>query len=117
MKHILYSPPAIILITLLVIISIIKLRGNLGKVDISEQNYYNMQQDVSERKTQLQPLRQQLEAVQEPLGKEKIARNELLKKKEGEYVLYIPDVEVKNQEAGPTPTPEPIEEWKQLLRI
>lgn len=117
MKQFIYSPPAIIILTLITVFLIISLRGNLEKVDISRQNFLNIQQDVTELRDNLKPKKQRLESAQQPLAKEKIARNELLKKKPGEYVLYIQDVELNKEEIVPTPTPLPIEEWRNLLGV
>lgn len=117
MKKVLYNPLTIIVLTVLTILIIFSLRRNLGKVDIIRENYLNLQQDVTKHSLRLEPQKQQVEAAKQPLAEEKTARNELLKQKEGEYVLYIPKIEVKREAVLPEPTPRPVEKWQKLLGV
>lgn len=117
MKKILYNPLTIIALTVLTILIIFSLRRNLGKIDIVRENYFNLQQEVAKHSLRLEPQKQQVETAKQPLAEEKTARNELLKQKEGEYVLYIPKIEVEREAVLPEPTPRPVEKWEELLGI
>ena len=117
MKKLLYNPLTILTLTGLTILIIFFLRKDLAKVDIFRENFLNIQQNVEEHTKKLEPKKQQIEKAREPLAKEKTARNELLKQKENEYILYITEIELDKEIPVPSPSPEPIEKWQQLLGV
>lgn len=116
MKRLLYHPLTAILITALVIYFIISLRSNLKKLEISRQNLSNIQQDVAQLSEEVESQKQTLNQAQQPLAKEKLARDELLLKKSGEYVIDLPDIILTELESEPSPSPRPIEKWIELIR-
>ncbi len=117
MKKLLYNPLTILTLTVLTILIIFFLRKDLEKVDIFRENFLNMQQNVEEHTKKLEPQKQQIKKAREPLAIEKTARNELLKQKEDEYILYITEIELDKETPVPSPNPQPIEKWQQLLGV
>ncbi len=116
MKRLLYHPLTAILVTALVIYFVISLRSNLKKLEISRQNLSNIQQDVSQLSKEVETQKQTLNEAQQPLTKEKLARDELLLKKSGEYVIDLPDIVLTDVELESSPSPRPIEKWIELIK-
>jgi cell division protein FtsB len=116
MKNLFYHPLTAILITALVIYFIISLRSNLKKLEISRQNLSNIQQDVTQLSKEVESQKQTLHEAQQPLAQEKLARNELLLKKSGEYVIDLPDIVLKDIKLEPSPSPRPIKKWMELIK-
>ncbi len=115
MRKLLYRYPVIIVITLITMYFIFSLRTSLKKADIPKENLQNIASEVDTINDKVQEQEQQLQEAKQPLAKEKIARNELLMKNEGEVVLNLPDIELIEVESEPTPTSAPIKQWQKLI--
>lgn len=116
-KNLLSHPLAIAIVTVLCLLSIISLRESSQNALISKKSLEQLEEKVKFAEKELIQAKKDLEQGQDPLAVEKIQRNELLQKKEGEIVLQIPDQEeVKSQQnEAQLKKNGPLEEWLKLL--
>ena len=115
MNKLIYHPIFIGLVSLLAIIFIISLNKNNQKSKLSNQSISHIQTEIDMLKIQIDTQKEKLEAVKDPLSKEKILRDQLLLKKENEYVVQIPDIEVEEDENFSKNKISAWEEWKKLI--
>ncbi len=115
MKKILYHPLTILLVSILSLYCIFSLRKNLKRINISRENLRNINNQVRQLKTKVDQKEKQLKQAKKSYSKEKIARNELLLKKPGEYVIQLPELNVDRKQTESSLQSQPIEQWKKLL--
>ncbi len=109
------SPIVIIIATLLAISFILSLRKNLSRLTLSEHNLNILRSEVNDLQTEVDNKQQELELAKQPLAKEKIARNELLLKKEGEYVIQLPEIKLPEEKMLADKELSNWEKWEKLL--
>lgn len=117
-KNLLGHPLLIIIFTCLCLLMVFSLRESSKKALISKESIQKLEKNVESLEKEVNKEEEKLKNSQEPIALEKILRNELLLKKDGEIVLQIPDreqnieekISPENKESGPW------EEWKKLLR-
>lgn len=115
LKKWLQNPVVLLVFTLLVLSFIFSLRKNLTRLTLSEHNLEILKSEVGQLETEVEQKQYQLETAQQPLAKEKIARNELLLKREGEYVIQLPDIKLESEKQPPESKPTAWQQWRQLL--
>jgi cell division protein FtsB len=115
LKKICYHPLSILVFSLICLYFILSLRRNLKRLNVSYNNLKQVETQVKKLETGLEEKQQQLEQAQLPLAQEKIARNELLLKKPGEYVVQLPKLASEQDQFTPSPSPQPLEQWRQVL--
>lgn len=116
MTRLVYNPFFFTALTILSVIFSISLHKSAQKTRYSAQNLQNLELEVKKIEQDISLLDASLEEANQPFAQEKIIRDELLMKKEGEYVVQIPDDLV--QTSKPLPeikTTTPWEEWQKLL--
>lgn len=104
--------------TCLCLLAIFSLRESSKKAIISKESIEKLEKNIESLEKEVAKEDDKLKISQEPIALEKIMRNELLLKKEGEIVLQIPDEEqdkeaskdLKNEQSGPW------QEWKKLFK-
>ena len=115
MKRILYRPVVVFVITIFAAYFIFSLKNNLKRTELSQQNLATIQAEVDELDQSVTQQKEELTIAEQPLAKEKIARNELLMKKEGELVIRLPEIEIVEPTAVGADVLTPWEEWQELL--
>jgi len=115
MKQILYRPVVVFVITILAAYFIFSLRNNLKRVGLSQQNLATKQTEVDELDQSVTQQKEELAIAEQPLAKEKIARNELLMQKDGEIVIRLPEIEIPEPATVEADVAAPWEEWRALL--
>lgn len=116
-KNLFGHPLTIAIFTALCLLTIISLRESSQSALVSKKSLEQLEEKVKVAEKELTQAQKEFEQGQDPLALEKIQRNELLQKKEGEIILQIPDLEeteVKESETQPEET-GPLEEWHKLL--
>lgn len=104
--------------TCLCLLAIFSLRESSKKAIISKESIEKLEKNIESLEKEVSAEDEKLKISQEPIALEKIMRNELLLKKDGEIVLQIPDKEqgkeeekdLKNKQSGPW------QEWKKLFK-
>lgn len=117
-SSLLNHPLLIGLFTGFCLLAIFSLRESGQKALISKESIEKLEKNVESLEKDVALENEKLKISQEPIALEKVMRNELLLKKEGEVVLQIPDEEqdkekekdLENEQSGPW------EEWEKLLR-
>lgn len=103
--------------TCLCLLAIFSLRESSKKAIISKESIEKLEKNIESLEKDVAKENEKLKISQEPIALEKIIRNELLLKKEGEIVLQIPDEEKNKEEEKDLKSGQngPWEEWKKLL--
>lgn len=94
------------------------MRESSRKTSVSKESIQKLEKNIESMEKELQNEEKKFADSQNDLALEKIMRNELLQKKEGEIVLQIPEKEelsTENSENSATQENGPAEEWKKLL--
>lgn len=117
MKNIVYHPLAILMTTVLVIIAIFSLRNNLKRLSLSQENLKSAQLAYEKVKQDTAKDRALLNQFQHPFVQEKITRNELLRQKNNEILIKLPDIVVEQKKQDPIPQKTVFEQWKKVLEI
>lgn len=126
MKHI-FEHPAVILAATIVAVSLAFSLGKSGlRLREAKQTVQNLQTEVNANVQDVLELQQSIQEVETEFFQEKTIRNELLLRKEGEYILQIPNpqVEGKNgvevEKAPPQPAARadvsPARQWWEAVR-
>lgn len=115
-KDILSHPLSVLIFTILCLIFIFSLRESAKKAQVSKESIQKLEQSVNQMETELKNEQEKSADAQSDLSTEKIIRNELLQKKEGETILQIPD----RDDSGSTDEEKlektgPLDEWRELL--
>jgi hypothetical protein len=116
-KNLLNHPLLISVFTCLCLLVIFSLRESSKKASISKDSIQNLEKSVELIEKEVGSENEKLKNSQEEISLEKIMRNELLLKKEGEIVLQIPDEEQNKEENKDLENKKngPWEEWEKLL--
>jgi negative regulator of sigma E activity len=116
MIRLLSHPLTILIFSGLSLALFLSLRQNAQETGQSGEMVVQMEREVQNLEYEMASLRQETESAASALRREKIIRNELLKKKPGEEVIQMPGFEdARLPPSKPSPTPTPWEEWKELL--
>ena len=115
--NLLNHPLLVILCSCLCLLIIFSLRESSKKALVSKESIKALEKNIDSLEKEVALEKQKLEDSQENVAVEKIMRNELLLKKDGEIVLQIPDEEqgketekdLQNEQNGPWL------EWKKLF--
>lgn len=104
--------------TCLCLLAIFSLRESSKKAIISKESIEKLEKNIESLEKEVAKEDEKLKISQEPIALEKIMRNELLLKKEGEIVLQIPDEEQNEEEEKDLENDKngPWEEWKKLFK-
>ena len=108
-------PVVVFLLSLLVIVLSFSLFRSREKAEVSEHSLASFESQTQKLTDEVTESRQELEFAQSDLSKEKVRRNELLQKKDGEIVVQIPEVNDLPIEEVATNSASPLEEWQELL--
>ena len=108
-------PVEVFLLSLLVKVLIFSLFRSREKAEVSEHSLASFENQTQKLTDEVTESRQELEFAQSDLSKEKVRRNELLQKKDGEIVVQIPEVNDLPIEEVATHSASPLEEWQELL--
>ena len=117
-KNILNHPLFIGIVTCLCLLAIFSLRESAKKAAISKESIEKLENNIEILEKDVALEDKKLKDSQEEIALEKIMRNELLLKKDGEVVLQIPDKETKNLEKLDLENEKngPWGEWKKLFK-
>ena len=113
-------PLLIFIFTCLCLLSIFSLRESSRKALVSKESIQKLEKNIEIIEKEFREEEKKFADGQNELVIEKIMRNELLQKKEGEIVLQIPEKEELNEENNNATTLEkngPLEEWKKLMLL
>ncbi len=116
-KNLLESPMVAVFFTIICILVIFSLHKSSQKAEISKESIKNLEEGLKIEEKNLEKEKDKLKNSQEQLTIEKMKRNELLLKREGEITIQIPEKEqalAKNSEEKEE-TNSPQKEWKELL--
>lgn len=109
-------PLVLILFTLLCITFFFSLRENQKSNQQVEENVKNLERIIKEKELNINQTKEKLEEANSPLSQEKIIRNDLMMKKEGEYVVQIPNEMIQVEEEQSVEAEKSIwDEWNDLL--
>lgn len=116
-EQIIQHPLTLLATALLIGLFCLSLIESRQKTRISEESIRELQKSVDQLDQEVNLQARQVEQSQSQLYKDKIIRNELLQKKEGEIVLQIPEealigtieLESKNESL------QPLTAWKNLI--
>jgi hypothetical protein len=112
---IIFHPLTLLIATVLVVLAIVNLRTNLKRLELSEQNIKLEQEEGNRLKSEIQLLDDQIEQSSQPLAKERLIRNELVRQVEGEIVLKLPDIEINQDLAEEAIKKNNWEEWIEII--
>lgn len=116
-EKLLSHPFFIIIFSCLCLLSIVSLRESSKKALVSKESIQKLEKNTELMEEDLAKEKDKLENKQEEIVLEKIMRNELLQKKEGEIILQIPDQEnIEFSEKESVEKNGPLQEWLKLLR-
>lgn len=116
-KNLLESPMVVVFFTIICILAIFSLHKSSQKAEISKESIQNLEEGLKIEEKNLEKEKDKLKNSQEQLTIEKMKRNELLLKREGEITIQIPEKEqtlAKNSEEKEEIN-SPQKEWKELL--
>ncbi|AKM81103.1 MAG: hypothetical protein UT13_C0001G0142 [Candidatus Pacebacteria bacterium GW2011_GWF2_38_9] len=111
-------PLLIFIFTCLCLLGIFSLRESSRKALVSKESIQKLEKNIEIMENEFKEEEKKFADSQDELATEKIMRNELLQKKEGEIILQIPEKEELNEEINNEMTLEkngPLEEWKKLM--
>lgn len=109
-------PLTVLAISLVAVIAVVSLRRGQRVGDQSGAQVAQLRQEVDRLNTQHEQLKTELQKAGTPLAQEKMIRDQLLLKKEGEYVVQLTDdPRLREQAVVPAASPTPLEEWKKLV--
>jgi len=118
LEKLLGHPLFIVIFTCFCLLSIFSLRESGKKALVSRESIQKLEKSTELVEKEVDKEKEKLDEKQEALTLEKIMRNELLQKKEGEIILQIPDKEDLNyrfSDNATTKQNEPLNEWKKLF--
>jgi len=118
LEKILSHPFFIAIATILSLISIFSLQKSSQQALISKESIEKLEKNIEQAEKELLKEQKKMNESQTEISLEKIKRNELLLKKEGDIILQIPDEENLTTSENQKLEIEkngPLEEWKQLL--
>jgi cell division protein FtsB len=117
-KNLFAHPLTVGVFACLCLLAIFSLRESSKKALISKSSIEKLEKNVQNLETEVSLETEKIKNSQKEIALEKIRRNELLLKKEGEIILQIPDEE-QNLKLKTDPENKkngPLEEWKKLFK-
>lgn len=109
-------PVSLLLLGILTAVFFVSLDKTAARRTQSTQILTELESEVSTLQEEVYTLEKTAEKVKTTFAEEKIIRNELLMKKEGEYVVMITDLPTTNAAESVKNTQHtPLQAWKQLL--
>lgn len=116
-EKILSHPLFIGIFTCLCLLGIFSLQESSKQALVSKESIQKLEQSTAIIEQELIKEQKKVDEKQEKIILEKIMRNELLQKKDGEIVLQIPEKETANNhnENLETQSSGPLKEWKKLF--
>jgi len=116
-EKILSHPLFLGIFTCLCLLVIISLRESSKQALVSKESIQKLEQSTEIIEQELIEEQQKIDEKQEKIILEKIMRNELLQKKEGEIILQIPEKEINNDHDDnlESHSSGPLKEWKKLF--
>ncbi len=115
MNKLLSHPLFILLLTLFCGLFWLSLYRSTQSFSASKQNLAKVKTEINFKAQELSKLESEYQTAQQDFTKEKIARNELLLQKEGEFIVQLPPQEKKSVETVEVATHTPWQKWKDLL--
>lgn len=115
MRNLLKHPAIVLLVTILAVLYYLSLDSSARKADVSSETVGILEQEVDKMASDVSVLEKRLETADTPLAKEKVVRNEMLMKKEGEYVLQLPEIESSEPAPEVQQDKTPWQEWQEIL--
>lgn len=116
MLRALSHPITLVVFTILSIIFFLSLEKTGNKREQSAQIISVLEDEKAALSREVALLERETLAASSSINTERLVRNELLVQKEGEYVVQIPDIEIVSEQLeNVEPTPEPWQQWKDLL--
>lgn len=115
MQKLLHHPITVIIFTVIAVLFYFSLEKSAGTAELSTNTLQKLQQDTEQLNKDVQQLEEKLSDAGNSVAKEKIARDELLLQKPGEYAIQIPDVAPTQNTATPVQTETPWQKWKLIL--
>lgn len=117
-KNFLNHPLLIVVFTCLCFLIIFSLRESSKKALVSKESIEKLETSIQSLEKEVANENDKLQNSRQEIAVERIMRNELLRKKEGEIVLQIPDEEQNKEEKTDLKKEKsgPWEEWKKLLQ-
>lgn len=116
MKKLLFNPIFLVLITFFSVLIIISLNKTSQKALTAQKNLNKVETEISYLEQELENNKRELYQTKTDLNKEKIIRNELLMKKEGEIIVNLPLKEESEIVTLQNEKTTAWEEWKKVLR-
>jgi hypothetical protein len=113
-QGILEQPLMVVLISALAILLILSLQESKKKALIDGKNLEQNQENIALREEKVAEIEKLYEQSKNDLYKEKILRNELIKNKQGEILIQIPETEFKQnttEEAALDKTDNKLQNW------
>ena len=115
-QSLLNHPLLISIFTCLCLLAIFSLKESSKKALISKESIEKLEKNIEVLEQEVAKEDEKLKISQEPIALEKIIRNELLLKKDGEIILQIPDEEGQTEEINlESKKNGPWEEWKKMF--
>jgi len=112
----LYHPVVVLLLTLAGVVFSYSLYSNIAKTRSSTEHVSVLEQETYQIASDVSSLAEKLETAQTPENQEKIIRDQLLMQKTGETVVQLAPITASNSSTvAPKPSPQPAQEWKNLL--
>lgn len=116
MRRLFYHPISIIICTVLVGILYYSLEKNANTAQISTQTLQELESQTVKMQAEVANLQTELEDSASTSAQERIARNQLLLQKPGEYIIQMPEIaSEKTPTATPQPTLSPWQEWQKII--
>ncbi len=114
-KNFWHNPLVFIIFTLIFVITLFSWKNNQQQQSIEEKQISLLEQDINELENNLEEKQQQKDNKYAELIKEKIIRDELLLKKENEYIVQLPNIEIEDKKRPIIITPKPLQVWKKRI--
>lgn len=116
MKKLLFNPIFTVLITFFAFLIILSLNKTSNKASIAQNNLSQIEQDISYLEQEVENNKNLLYQTQNDFNKEKIIRNELLMKKEGEIIVNLPLKGLAKNSDSEAKKLTAWQSWMELLR-
>lgn len=118
-SKIIYHPLSLLFLTIISVIFSLSLMKTTKRAKGSAEKFTSAQKIVDQREQEVDKIQDSFENSQQVLNQEKMIRNELLRKKAGEYVVQISDDQLQTLQAKENDLKindvQPWDEWQKLI--
>ncbi len=114
-RQIVFHPATAMFITLVVALFWVSMIRSQLRFRQAEEPLQQLEKEIAGLESEVTDLETELRIASSAATKERIARNDLLLKRPGEYVIYIENFELPTEASSSADTKTPWESWKQLL--